>query len=409
MIKVSVIVPVYNTEGLLRTCIESLIHQTLHDIEIIFIEDGSTDASLAILQEYQKKDNRITILCNHENKGGASSRNKGLAVAKGKYIQFVDSDDFIDLNMLEALYHKAEANCLDMCYVGMLLHPEKNMEDYKVQQSIQGNYSGVYCGQDLIKKFVEKDEFFLYLCSVFYKTVFIRENGLFFRKLRIGEGGDFILRALCRAQKVSVCSEKFYHYRVHGNSVMHRENVKKDLLIGQIVQYISVLQYFSHDEDGEALAFFLKHHYKKIAGGVQNLSAVERKEIEDKLETAFSKHVFHMLAQNNMLYGIKLSEETVLRIRKKEAVIIYGAGYASKEVIELLQQYGVETVGFAVTKRNDNQTSLYGHHVYEIQELTKYNNAAIVLVASNKKYNQEIAYTLKQYGFWDYIFLNVEI
>lgn len=409
MIKVSVIVPVYNTEFLLKTCIESLIHQTLQDIEIIFIEDGSTDASLAILREYQKKDQRITILCNDGNMGEAASRNKGLAIAKGKYIQFVDSDDSIDLNALEVLYGMAETNGLDMCYLGMQLHPEGSMDGSKLQQSIQGNYPGVYNGQELIKKFVEKEEFFLYLCSVFYRTAFVSENGLYFRKLRIGLGGDFILRALCQAQRVSVCAEKYYHYRVHGNSVMHSANAKKEILTGQIVQYISVLQYFSQDENGEALAFFLEHHYKKIAGGIQNLSAMERKEIEDRLETGFSKHVFRMLLQDNKIYGVDFDGETISRIREKESVIVYGAGYASKEVVGLLQQYAVEIIGFAVTKRNNEQMNLYGHHVYEIRELVQYNNTSVVLVASNRKYNQEIENTLKQYGFHDYIFLNVEI
>lgn len=409
MIKVSVIVPVHNAVALVKTCIESLIHQTLHDIEIIFIDDRSTDASLAILQEYQKKDQRITILRNGSNLGGAASRNKGLEVAKGKYIQFVDSDDYIDLNALEAMYNLAEMNDVDMCYLGMQLHPEGNVDRLGLQQSIQGSYDGVYDGQELLKKFVEREEFFLYLCSVFYRRSFIKENGLYFRKLLIGEGGDFILRALCRVRRVSVCDGKYYHYRVHGNSVMHGANAKKELLVGQMTQYISVLQYFSKDEDSDALELFLNRHYKKIAGGIQNLSIADRKEIEDKLETGFSRHVFHSILDDGKIYGLEFDEETLSRIREKESVIIYGAGYASKEVLGLLQQYAVEIIGFAVTKHNSGQTNLFGHHVYEIQELIRYNDTAIVLVAANKKYNQEMERTLKLHGFQDYVFLDVEI
>lgn len=429
MIKVSVIVPVYNTEAMLRTCIESLIHQTLQEIEMIFIEDGSTDGSPAVLQEYQEEDARIRILYNERNMGAAGARNRGLAIAEGKYIQFVDSDDFIDLNALEVLYQAAEADHLDMCYVGMKIHGEgnanrnsnrnankeadrnvnKNADNSKLQESICGKYPGVYKGRELIEMFVEKDEFFLYLCSVFYRREFVRENELWFQELRIGEGGDFILRALCMAQRAAVCGEKLYHYRVHENSVMHGADAKKELLAGQIAQYISVLRLFAQEDNRDGLVSFLRYQYRKIAGGIQMLSVKDRKEIEDKLEDGFAKYVFCELLQENALYGIAFDSETIRRIQQKDMVIVYGAGYASRELTGVLQQHGVEIIGFAVTKRNNGKTSLYGHHVYEIQELEQYRDRAIVLVAANRKYNREIGETLEQYGFLDTVFLDVKI
>ncbi len=409
MIKVSVIVPVYNTEAMLKTCIESLIHQTLREIEIIFVEDGSTDASPAVLRKYQKEDARIRILYNDGNMGAAHARNRGLDVAKGKFIQFVDSDDFIDLDALEVLYHMAETNNLDMCYVGMSMHGEGDVDRAKLQESIRGKYPGVHKGQKLIETFVEKEEFFLYLCSVFYRTEFVRENNLWFQKFRIGEGGDFILRALCMAQRVAVCGEKYYHYRVHKDSVTHGADAKKELLAGQIAQYISVLELFAQEENRGGLVFFLRYQYRKIAGGIQNLSVIDRKEIEDKLENGFARYVFRELLQENSLYGIEFDSETLLRIQQKDMVIVYGAGYASKELLGVLQQHGVEIIGFAVTKRNNGKTSLYGHHVYEIQELEQHHDRALVLVAANRKYDREIGDTLEQYGFRDIIFLDVEI
>ena len=110
MVKVSVIVPVYNTEHMLKACIDSLLHQTLQEIELIFVDDGSTDGSLDLLHQYQQKDRRIRILSNKKNLGGAIARNKGLSVASGKYIQFVDSDDYIERDTLESLYRISEQN-----------------------------------------------------------------------------------------------------------------------------------------------------------------------------------------------------------------------------------------------------------------------------------------------------------
>ena len=106
MAKVSVIIPVFNTEKYIKKCLESLINQTLIDIEIIVVNDGSTDSTMEIVEFYQKKDSRIKIL-NQTNQKQGTARNNGLKIATGDYIGFVDSDDWIDLNYYEKLYNAA--------------------------------------------------------------------------------------------------------------------------------------------------------------------------------------------------------------------------------------------------------------------------------------------------------------
>ena len=107
MSKVSIILPIYKVEKYLTKCLDSLINQTLSDIEIICIDDCSPDNSIRILREYALKDERIKIINLKENIGAAGARNKGLEVAKGEYLGFVDPDDYIDLNFYEELYKKA--------------------------------------------------------------------------------------------------------------------------------------------------------------------------------------------------------------------------------------------------------------------------------------------------------------
>ena len=102
-VKVSVIVPVYNVEKYLDRCLDSIINQTLNEIEIILVDDGSTDSSGEKCDEYKKKDLRIKVI-HKKNKGLGYARNSGLEVATGKYIAFVDSDDYIDRRMFESLY-----------------------------------------------------------------------------------------------------------------------------------------------------------------------------------------------------------------------------------------------------------------------------------------------------------------
>ena len=116
MVKISVIVPVYNVEKFLHVCLNSVLNQTYPDFEIICIDDASTDSSLEILEYFFQKDSRIKIIKQDFNQGPGHSRNCGLNVAKGKYIFFLDGDDWIDFNTFEVLIKKADENDLDLLF-----------------------------------------------------------------------------------------------------------------------------------------------------------------------------------------------------------------------------------------------------------------------------------------------------
>ena len=139
MPKVSVIIPVYNVEKYLRECLNSVINQTLKDIEIILVDDGSTDSSLSICQEYAKKDDRIIVLT-QQNQGAAVARNNGIKIAKGEYLSILDSDDYFDLSMLEKLYNKAVKDDLDItiCRAQALNDLDKKISD--MQYSVKEKY-----------------------------------------------------------------------------------------------------------------------------------------------------------------------------------------------------------------------------------------------------------------------------
>ena len=113
VIKVSVVIPVYNAKDYLQDCIKSLLSQTLVDCEFIFVNDGSTDNSLEIIQKYQEEDNRIKLI-SQENKGIAEARNAGIEIASGEYIGFLDNDDFVKIDFFENLYKNAIENNLDI-------------------------------------------------------------------------------------------------------------------------------------------------------------------------------------------------------------------------------------------------------------------------------------------------------
>lgn len=211
---VSVIIPVYNTEKYLRQCLDTVIAQTLKEIEIICIDDGSTDRSLEILHEYQERDNRIIILT-QQNKGGGAARNAGLKIAQGKYLLFLDSDDFFEKDMLEKSYDKSEENVADIVIFatksysekkGRLLHAVTGIPINGLPKTPTFDYTAL------------PDQIFTAFRRVpwnkFYRTEFVRSNNLQFQELFIANDIQFICLSLVMAKRIVVLNEVFVYYRV---------------------------------------------------------------------------------------------------------------------------------------------------------------------------------------------------
>ena len=230
-IKVSVILPVFNVEQYLKECLESVVNQTLKDIEIICINDGSTDNSLEILNEYAQKDGRFIIL-SQENQGQGVARNKGVELAKGKYIQFVDPDDWIEPNMLETLYNFAE---------------EHNSQVVKFNYSEYNDYSGKYKQNNFVKQ-IQKEYNYnlnetphytwrlfkkgcltnldLHSWAYFYLTSFIISNEIKFAPSKHGEDHLFTDGAFLLANKIDYLNKYLYFYRVrNGSSVQIKSDI----------------------------------------------------------------------------------------------------------------------------------------------------------------------------------------
>lgn len=213
-VKVSIIIPVYNTEKYLKTCLDSVINQTLKDIEIICINDGSTDNSLYILNEYAKKDKRIKII-SKENGGQAIARNIGIDNAIGEYIGFVDSDDYIDINMFEKMYKHAKSYDLDMnmCKISLFEDGTTNFQDnvWYYALNVFGNMKKKVFTHEDTKDFTCKISVTPY--NKLYKRSFINEHNIKFAEGLIFEDEVFFFDAYLRAKRVSLLKESLYYYR----------------------------------------------------------------------------------------------------------------------------------------------------------------------------------------------------
>lgn len=209
---ISVIVPVYNVEEYLKDCIESILCQTYTDFELILINDGSTDNSASVCDEYAKKDERVSVI-HQDNSGASSARNNGLCRAIGDYIMFIDSDDYIKDDMFEKLITACEENGADIAVCGATI-VQKN----GVHEQIKSDVSTLtVCDKEQAAELII-GELNNALWNKLIKKSVIGNNQLEVGKT-YGEDYDFIVRILCNCSKVCFIPESLYYYRKNESSV----------------------------------------------------------------------------------------------------------------------------------------------------------------------------------------------
>lgn len=213
---ISVIVPVYNVEKYLGQCLDSIINQTLKDIEIICVDDGSTDGSLDILNSYKEKDDRIIIL-KQKNLYAGVARNNGLKVAKGKYLSFLDSDDFFDANMLEDMYNQAEKDKSDVVVCNFCEY-NTNTKETRFRVKIKNRFiaKSPFSPKDII------NDIFIFgglnaWSKLFRRQLFI-DNDLHFEPCACCNDFTCVCTAMAACKKISILEKPYVHYRINQSS-----------------------------------------------------------------------------------------------------------------------------------------------------------------------------------------------
>ena len=236
--KVSIIVPVYNVELYLEECLCSIINQTFYDIEIILINDGSTDRSLEIMEFFALKDKRIQLI-SQQNRGVSEARNTGIRAASGEYILFVDSDDIILTNTIEILYNKIIHTGSDLLLGNVLYYyPDGSKTLVSKRNKVLSNLTCIP-SETFFTKYMTGNDFILLVYLFFCKRKLIIENKLFFKKGIIHEDGLWCIQVLLNANHISVIDYNYYIYRQREDSLMHSNN--KDFQIKSLLTVIKEL------------------------------------------------------------------------------------------------------------------------------------------------------------------------
>ena len=227
-IKVSVIVPVYNVEKYLRECFDSILSQTLHEIEVVAINDGSPDNSLEILKEYEKKDNRVVVI-DKINEGVGKARNDGIKKAAGEFIAFMDSDDFYPSDtVLETLYNAAKENNVNVAggrKISLYQDGSKKEDDFSVTEK------GLNFGKLGLCKYSDLQYDYGYTMYIYNRKMLI-DNDVFFPPYKRFQDPPFFVKAMITADEYYCCDIFSYCYRMLPDVKKYSADKTLDFLSG---------------------------------------------------------------------------------------------------------------------------------------------------------------------------------
>lgn len=223
---ISIVVPIYKVEEYLSRCIQSLINQTYKNLEIILVDDGSPDNCPKMCDDWAKNDNRIKVI--HKENGGLSdARNAGLKISTGKYITFVDSDDFVSTNFIQTLYDDLLSTHSDMSMVGFL----KFEDGQKIDQEKLESASSIETFEGLEKfrqLYMGAGVNFVVAWNKLYKTSIFKDNNILFPAQKINEDEFVAHKILASCQKVCYRDAKMYYYLQRSGSIMHQKYSEKN-------------------------------------------------------------------------------------------------------------------------------------------------------------------------------------
>lgn len=442
--KVSVVMPVYNARIFLRQAMDCLLEQTLKEIEMICVDDGSTDDSLEILQQYALRDKRVKIL-KQENHGAGAARNKGLEAAEGEYIIFLDCDDIFDKTMCKKAFQQIEKDKSDVVIFGahyFLEEGTKVSADWMLVHDLVGDvqtletkdcYNAIFniSGSNPWNKL--------------FRRKYIVDNGLLFQEIKKSNDVYFVSMALALSTKISFLDEKLVDYRVSKNSIQGSDSgegfefyyalkylkdklVERDLFQRTKESFESMALQHCVDKVWNAKSYdsFCKMYaeYPKIAdelgikGYVANTSELhlEYKNYVLLMRPTNGKLVYEFIGQyKNLCNGYREIDELRMitaqlriiiermnvkkrwivpygAIKNKQKILIYGAGSAGSDIYHELYDNGYKLAGWV----DKNAFKYEGQGISSVDSIRETDFDVIIIAISNEAIADEVERELIQ-------------
>ena len=335
MTKVSIIIPVYNTEKYIKECLDSILNQTLKEIEIIAVNDGSVDDTLVILKEYEKEHEQIVVI-DQLNSGQSAARNKALQIATGKYVYFMDSDDLVSTQMLEELFNKSEKENLDVIYFsGTSFFENRELEkahaSFKNSYLRKGQYLQAVSGPQLFVQLKANKDYSMSPCLQMIRREHLLQNKITFCEGIIHEDNCFSFMLIMKAERAFCVNDIYFYRRVREESVMTKELSHKNLR-GYFVCLMEEMEFVKQLETNDLevmekiaetlwlLNFHVQDVYNKISEEekekfIQNCTAYERY----FFEAIIRKHIETKLNLSKMVNTLKKENKELKKAVKRAA------------------------------------------------------------------------------------------
>lgn len=393
-IDMSVIVTVYNIEQYIGECIESILQEKRLNIELILVDDASTDGSLQICSKFESGDSRVRTIHNAINLGITSSRNVGLRAATGEYFYVMDGDDLLKPDSLYKMYEICKENDLDMLeFSADVLYENEDMRtfakesEYKRTKILNKVEDGPTMFADLFYSREER-KFSAYLHC--YKGEHFRRHDLYWVEgLRYADGSEFKL--YLAAERVMCIEDAFYIRRVRGDSQI-TSRPKIYYLESLIILFIEEMKLWEKNRFSEYINEGIEMYFlwrnREILDMYQQF-------IGDDSETfLLNQHPMAKYYYNYVLKKIPIcvhvfTQEELDIIKAAPYIYIYGAGFYGEQVSMVLDYFGIENYDFIVSCRNENPQYKRDKKVYELKEI-RFEKKDLVILALAEKHHKEI-------------------
>lgn len=381
-IKVSVIIPVYNTSIYLDKCLGSLINQTLKEIEIICINDGSTDNSLEILQKYAQDDKRIIII-NQQNQGQSAARNAGLNAASGEYIGFIDSDDWADDTMFEKLYQGAKSYDSDISMCSINVFDEKTgkfdtNDPYMTLNLFPKSFkSKAFNYQDCL-------DFLFRICvtpwNKIYKNSWIQEKNLKFQEGINFEDMIFAVETLIKSEKISLVDEPLVIYRKASQTSYSVGNYKLDY---KKMDFFTIFEHIERILKENSVYDSLKDYFNFYMRNnlIYWYEKIENKEVKKRYYKKLTKIYPDFKFYNLVLWAKKNKlKRTIKSLAKDRKIVIWGAGILTQSV---LPKKNKNILGFVDSNPELVGKIIKGYKIHPIEDLVNLKPDCILAITQN--------------------------
>lgn len=414
---ISVIIPVYNTEKYLQECLLSVLEQTEKNIEVICVNDGSTDNSLDILEEVSSIDARVKVV-DQSHCGQAYSRNAAFLLAKGENIIYLDSDDMFRTNAFEELLFFSKKYSADIVYFDAECLFEENIEYNREKEEYYWRRKsyGLRTGKEIFTHSIMEERFTDSACLMMIKREWLIKQNIRFYDGILYEDSIFSIQCMMKAQKVYHINRKYYIYRIRERSTMTSDPYRAENLYGRVIGLQHFLKIYKNEEleDLQREAFV-----KWIVGIIWNIKVIGQNISDAELDR------FYLMPQTKYLkLELALGEipwervsrrvehrRNQARLEREKNIVIYGAGIRGKRLLEYfyLIDDAVRVKEFVVTAQRGQPDIIRGVKVKSRDKGYHMNKEDFIIISFRGDEAIDLKDELEQEGYANVLILDDEL